>query len=216
MSAWIDRLRTPSITNEPPTVEEQQRNDRYVIATILIAILLGWIIRNGAVNAVSEYSFEGDIPTIVLPTNWITSQTEEGLLFQAIDPDSPGIFNGLIEVSARPLREGEDLSVLNVSWPLKRSQELDRFRTLSSQPVLAPDGEPALLITYAYIADPTRESGALGMPVVVRGQDLLMMVGEEAERQLVVITTAADAADWDQESRVFAQIYDRIGVSEQE
>jgi hypothetical protein len=216
MSAWIERLRTPSITNEPPTVEEQQRNDLYVIATILIAILLGWIIRNGTVNAVREYSFEGDIPTIVLPTNWITSQTEEGLLFQAIDPDSPGLFSGLIQVSARPLREGEDLSVLNVSWPLQRSQELDRFRTLSSQPVLAPDGEPALLITYAYIADPTRESGALGMPVVVRGQDLLMMVGEEAERQLVVITTAADAADWDQESRVFAQIYDRIGVSEQE
>lgn len=216
MSTLIERFRTPSITNEPPTVEEQQRNDRYVIALIVIAILLGWLIRNNTVNAVNEYTFEGEIPTVVLPANWITAQNEEGLLLRASDPDSPGIFDGLVEVSARPLREGEDLAMLNVSWPLQRSQELDRFRTLSSRPVIAPDGEPALIISYAYIADPTRESGVLGLPVVVRGQDLLMTVGEEGDRQLVVITTAADAVDWERESSAFEQIYDRLGVREQE
>jgi hypothetical protein len=214
MSTFINRLRSPSITNEPPTVQEQRRNDLYVIATIVIAILLGWLIRNNTVNAVRQYTFEGDVPAVALPADWISSRSQEGLLLRAIDPGSPSTFSGLIEVSARPLREGEDLTVLNVSWPLKRSQELDRFRTLSSQAMVAPNGEPAQLITYAYIADPTRESGALGMPVVVRGQDLIMLVGEGAERQVVVITTAADAVDWEREARVFERLYDRLGIRE--
>jgi hypothetical protein len=215
MSTLINQLRTPSITNVPPTAQEQRRNDLYVIGTIVIAILLGWLIRNSTVNAVREYTFEGNVPAIVLPADWISSQTQEGLLLQASDPNSPSTFSGLVEVSARPLREGEDLTVLNATWPLKRSQELDRFRTLSSRSMIAPNGEPAQLITYAYIADPTRESGALGMPVVVRGQDLLMLVGEGAERQLVVITTAADAVDWEREALIFERLYDDLGVREQ-
>jgi hypothetical protein len=215
MSTFLDRLRSPSITNEPPTVQDQQRNDLYVIATIVIAILLGWLVRNSTLNAVRQYTFEGGVPAITLPVHWISSTTQEGLLLRAIDPRSPSTFNGLVEVSARPLREGEDLTVLNVSWPLKRSGELDRFRTLSSRAMIAPDGEPAQLITYAYIADPTRESGSLGMPVVVRGQDLIMMVGEGTDRQLVVITTAADATDWQRESPVFERLYDQLGVREQ-
>ncbi|MBX3000554.1 MAG: hypothetical protein KF893_18685 [Caldilineaceae bacterium] len=214
MSTVLDRLRSPSITNEPPTVQEQQRNDLYVIATIVIAILLGWLVRNSTANAVRQYTFEGGAPAITLPADWIISRTQEGLLLRATDPRSPSTFNGLVEVSARPLREGEDLTVLNVSWPLKRSQELDRFRTLSSRAMIAPNGEPAQLITYAYIADPTRESGTLGMPVVVRGQDLIMMVGEGADRQLVVITTAADATDWTREAPVFERLYNRLGVRE--
>jgi hypothetical protein len=215
MSAFLDTLRNPSITNEPPTSAEQRRNDRYVIGLIIVAILLGWLFRNSTVNAVEEISFENGIPAITVPANWIMSRGDEVLL-TAIDPASASTFDARVEVFARPLQEDEDLNLISISWPLQRSQQLDRFRTLNSVAVVGPNAEPALLITYAYIADPTRESGALGMPVVVRGQDLLYLTGEENQRQLVVVTTAADAAEWQDEAAIFQRIRNRLGVEEQE
>jgi hypothetical protein len=211
MSTLLNAFRNPSITNQPPTAAEQRRNDWAVIIVILFAIFLGWGIRNNTVNAVREFSFQGGIPTITVPASWIKGQGE-GLLLRAYDPGSLSTFSSRVEVTARPLRAEEDLSLINVSWPLKRSQELDRFRTLSSQPVTGPTGEAALLLTYAYIADPTRESGTTGLPVVVKGQDLLFVVGQGATRQLVAVTTAADATYWDVEAYRFRSIHDRLGV----
>ena len=211
MSALLNVFRNPSITNEPPTATEQRRNDWAVIILILFAILLGWGMRNNSVNAVKEFTFQGGIPTIAVPAPWITTQGE-GVLLRAYDPASLSTFSSHVELASRPLRSGEDLSLINISWPLKRSQELDRFRTLSSQPVIGPTGEAALLLTYAYIADPTRESGTTGLPVVVKGQDLLFVVGDESARQLVALTTAADATHWDAEAHLFRRIHDRLGV----
>lgn len=213
MSALLDTLRNPSITNEPPTAAEQRRNDWVVIAVILFAVFLGWGIRNNTLNAVQEFSFEGAIPTITVPASWIKSQGE-GVLLRAVDPASRSTFDARVEVTARPLRENEDLNTLNASWPLKRSQELDRFRTLNSRGMMGPNDQPALLITYAYIADPTRESGALGLPVVVKGQDLIFIAGEGASAQLVVVTTAADATQWETEARVFRNIHEHLGIQD--
>ncbi len=214
LNSMLDSLRNPSITNQPPTPEEQRRNDQYTIAVLIIAILLGWIVRNGAVNAVDEYSFEGEVPSVVVPVGWITSDSEGERLFSAVDPAGASTFDSRIEVYARPLREGEDLSLINVSWPLQRSQELERFRTISSDVVSGPNGEDALLITYAYIADPTRESGALGLPVVVKGQDLIFIAGEEGAQEMVVVTTAADAAEWESAEEAFRTLFDHLDVQE--
>lgn len=210
-SKWLEALRNPSITNEAPTAQEQRRNDWVMIAVIVVAILLGWGFRNNVRTAMRTYAFDNVIPAISIPSSWIRSQ-EDGLLLRAIDPSSASTFDASVEVFARPLREGEDLTQVNVSWPLRRSSELDRFRTLNSQVVTGPGGEPAILLTYAYIADPTRESGTLGMPVVVRGQDLLFTVEEDGRPLLVAISTAADASEWEREASAFRAIHRRLGV----
>jgi hypothetical protein len=211
----LETLRNPSVTNQPPTAEEQRRNDRNTIVVIVVAILLGWMIANGARNAVNEYEFEGEVPSVVVPEGWITIESEAEVLFSAIDPASLSIFDSRVEVYARPLKASEDLSMLNVSWPLQRSQELERFRTLSSQLVTGPNREDALLITYAYVADPTRESGTLGLPVVVRGQDLVFIAGDEGAQEVVVVSTAADAAEWESAEVAFQKLFDHLGVREQ-
>lgn len=211
----LETLRNPSVTNQPPTAEEQRRNDRNTIVVIVVAVLLGWMIANGARNAVNEYDFEGEVPSVVVPEGWITTESADEMIFSAIDPASLSIFDSRIEVYARPLKAGEDLSMLNVSWPLQRSQTLERFRTLSSRVVTGPNREDALLITYAYVADPTRESGTLGLPVVVRGQDLIFIAGDEGAQELVVVSTAADAAEWENAEGAFLTLFDHLGVREQ-
>ena len=57
--------------------------------------------------------------------------------------------------------------------------------------------QPALVSTYAYIADPTRDVGANGLPVVVEAQDIMFLEGG----QFLVATLAADASAWDDAQR---------------
>ena len=60
--------------------------------------------------------------------------------------------------------------------------------------------QPALVTTYAYIADPTLDMGAMGLPVVVEAQDIMFL----QDGQFVVVTLAADANDWEDEQNEFS------------
>ena len=53
---------------------------------------------------------------------------------------------------------------------------------------------------YAYIADPTLDMGAMGLPVVVEAQDIMFL----QDGQFVVVTLAADANDWEDEQNEFS------------
>jgi len=112
----------------------------------------------------------------------------------------------------RDVREGETLDSLSASWPLARTQQLERFRNLSADVARGPDGSPALLLTYAYIADPTRESGSLGLPVVVKGQDLLFIANDGIANRLVAVTVAADATEWAAHADAFAGLFASLGI----
>jgi hypothetical protein len=46
--------------------------------------------------------------------------------------------------------------------------------------------------------------------VVVQAQDLLFIAGD----RLVIVTTAADAAEWDAEARAFDLIHESLNVTE--
>ena len=88
---------------------------------------------------------------------------------------------------------------------------MDRFRNLSGTVIKNADGAPGLLITYAYIADPTRESGSLGLPVVVKGQDLLFVANDGIGDRLVAVTVVADAAEWAAHADDFPAIFASLG-----
>lgn len=211
MAALFDSLRNPSITNQPPSPSEQRRNDLLMIVVILFAIFLGWGIRTNTTQATRSFGLGGQLPTLAYPAAWIEAQSE-GVLFRAIDPASPSTFDARVEVFVRDAKEGETLDAVSASWPLRRTQEVERFRTLAVDVVRGPGGQPALLITYAYIADPTRESGSLGLPVVVKGQDLLFIASDGVAERLVAVTVAADATEWEAHAAPFANIFAGLGV----
>jgi hypothetical protein len=107
---------------------------------------------------------------------------------------------------------GEDATAARTVLGLQRTQELLRYRELSVDNVTVGDVE-GLLVTYAYVADPTREQGALAPPVVVQAQDLIFPSGEN---QAMVVTIAADAATWDDEQAAVDLIFDSLNVEIQE
>jgi hypothetical protein len=207
MTTWLSALTKPSVTNEPPASGDQTRIDVAVIVTVLIALFLGFGIRDSAANASRSVELGKGLPTIKVPDNWITGKSADTLL-EASDPSSPSVFKAEVVVITRPLAAGEDAVAARAAIGVQRTQNLEKYRELKSIPVTV-NGKPGLLVTYSYIADPTREQGAVAPPVVVKAQDLIFPSGDN---QALIVTVATDASTWDKEQNSIRIIQDSLGM----
>jgi hypothetical protein len=207
MSTLLDSLTKPSVTNEPPTDQELSRSNIAVIVVVIFALFLGYGIRNNAVNASRSVELGEGLPTIRIPSNWISGSSEETLL-HARNPRTSSAFNAEVSVATRPLAAGEDARAARTALSLQRTQDLLRYRELTVDRVMV-NGEEGLLVTYAYVADPTREQGASAPPVVVQAQDLIF---PSSDNQVVIVTVAADAAAWEEQQADFDLIFDSLNV----
>lgn len=207
MAGLVARLRAPSGTSQAPAPGELWRNDLAVLVTVLFVLFLGLGIRNQALTAQRTFALGAGLPVIAYPAGWHTGSTE-ALHFQAINPASPSTFDARLAVSLQEVRADQTLDLARAAWALRRSQELTLYRELTSEPVTILDGQPALRTRYAFVADPTRAQGATGLPVVVEAEDLLFLAGG----RLIVISVAADAAEWEDEVRHFQLAYDSLGL----
>ncbi len=182
-----------------------------VIVIVIFALFLGFGIRNNAITASRTIELGAALPSLKIPNNWITG-TPAGVLFYALNPRSPSIFNAEVSVTTLPIAIGQDIAAARTSLGLQRTQTLFRYRELSAMPVTVK-GQDGILVTYAYIADPSREQGSIAPPVVVQAQDLLFPSGEN---QALVVTFAADASTWDAEEASIQLIQDSLGMKNQE
>lgn len=201
MTTWIERLTQPSPTNEAPTRGELRRNDLLVAALVLFALFLALGIRNQVLNASKTVRLGENLPRIAYPERWRT-QTTEGTLLHVINPGSRSTFDTQMFVTGRPLRSDESLEDARADRGIKLAMSLPGYRELEAQRMTVFDGQPALVSTYAYIADPTLDAGATGLPVVVEAQDIMFLGGG----QFLAVTLAADANTWEDEGRSFAII----------
>jgi hypothetical protein len=201
MTSWIQRLAEPSPTNEAPTRGELRRNDLLVAALVIFALLLAFGIRNQVLNASRSVRLGENLPRIAYPEAW-RSQNTEGTLLHVVEPGSPSTFDTEMTVIGRPLRADESLDDARADRGIKLATSLPSYRELEAERMMVLDGQPALVSTYAYIADPTLDAGATGLPVVVQAQDIMFLGGG----QFLVVTLAADANHWEDEGREFAVI----------
>lgn len=235
MSAFFQALAKPSPTGAPPTQAEIRRNDAVLVGFAVALVVLGWLIGQTAGNRTRTAELGDGLPAIAYPGDWLKSasgvealsalpeaagfaaggaagsgagaELDKGsVLFQARNPTSPSAFKSEVSAAARTVREGESIDDARFALSLERAHSLDRYRELEVTPVAVLDSQPAVIVTYAHIADPTRDSGASGLPVVVEAQDLLFRQGN----QWVVITFAADAARFEEEARSFAVTLDNL------
>jgi hypothetical protein len=205
MTSWLQRLAEPSPTNEAPTRAELRRNDLLVAVLVIFALFLAFGIRNQVLNASKSVRLGENLPRIAYPTSW-RAQTTEGTLLHVIEPGSPSTFDTQMTVVGRPLRADESLADARADRGIKLATSLPGYRELEAQRMMVLDDQPALVSTYAYIADPTRDAGATGLPVVVQAQDIMFLGGG----QFLALTLAADANHWDDEAREFAIITDSL------
>ena len=199
MATWIERLTKPSPTNEPPAKSELRRNDLLVAAIVLFALFLAFGIRNQVLNASESVRLGENLPRIAYPARWRV-QNSDGALLHAINAGSPSGFDTQLLVTSRALRSDETLEDARGDRGIKLASSLNGYRELASERMTVRGDQPALVTSYAYIADPTLDMGATGLPVVVEAQDIVFL----QDGQLVIVTLAADANDWQDEQGEFA------------
>ncbi len=202
---WLERLAKPSPTNAAPEPGEMRRNDLLVAALLLFAIFLAFGIRNQVLDASKSVQPGGDLPRIDYPASWrmqtpAQEPAADGLLLQAINPGSPSTFDSRLLVTTRALRTDETLEDGRVGRAIKLAGSLPSFRELEAERMTVYNTQPALVSTYAYVADPTQDAAAGGLPVVVEAQDIMFL----DNGQFVVVTLAADATEWEAQQRDFA------------
>jgi hypothetical protein len=209
-ASLLAALRRPSITNRPPTTAELRRNDLALLVVVVLAFVIGLGVRNLAWQVSKPMPLGDGLPTIRYPADWLTRQPEF-LHFQAINPASPSSYDAQVDVFVRDLKPEETLEMARARLGLQRGQELVYYRELSSDPVTVLHNQPALLTHYAHVADPARDNGGNGLPIVVEGQDLLFF----QDNKLVIITLAADANNWAAEQRHFQIVLDSLALQTQ-
>jgi hypothetical protein len=170
-----------------PQAGEEQRAALWVIATVAVAILLGWLLKTGVESRSQAANVAGGI-SFSYPAGWVVGKTGEGVLFTASDPRSPTSFRSTVSMRTRNLPQGLALIDAAASLALSQSQALPEFSDLGSeQATLA--GRPALRLNYAYVAPAPAGAGRAMLPTVVRATDTLVALGN----QILVISTASDA-----------------------
>jgi len=169
------------------------------------------VIANDIVPAADAHAALPDAANVRYMEADATDAAEVERLFAAMEqtvglPDVVCCHTGMVgayPVQEYPLAEFDSLMALNVRSSFVIAQTAAK-RWIAT-------GTPGLLLTYAYIADPTRESGSLGLPVVVKGQDLLFIANDGIGDRLVAATVAADATEWDAHAEDFSAIFTSLG-----
>lgn len=207
MATLLARVFQPSVTNHPPTKAELRRNDIIVIIWFLFALFLGIGIRNRVLSASSTVELGEGLPSLAIPARWITGSDADSVVY-ARNPRSPSIFDAEMRVSTRPLKAGENLVLARTALGAQRTQRYNYYRELFAEKVTVLNGVEGSLVTYAYVADPTRNSGAVAPPVVVQAQDLIFVTNGN----LVVVSVAADAGEWEDDQRDFDAIFNSLNL----
>jgi len=207
MASLFAALRKPSVTNQPPSAWETRRNDLTIILWFALMLFLGLNLRSCTLNASQSLALGKALPTIHYPAGWSVTKSDQ-LALQAKNLASPSPFDAEIDIFMRDLKDQETLDLARSAWSIRRGDDRLQYRELAAENVQLNGDTPGLLVTYAYIADPSRESGANGLPVVVQAQDLIFTQAQK----MIVVTTAADANEWAEDAPYFQIVHDSLKV----
>jgi len=153
------------------------RRDRWadwlVIATLAIALLLGWAVMAFAEGQKSVYTDAETGLVVRYPKDWFL-KGDEKLVFQALDPAS-GSFKTTYQVRLWPVAAtGSPTSTLAAvlnDASLSRAQEGTAYRLFDIVQGEDKDGTPTMEATYVYVVE-SPDLFTQRMPVVVMGLDI--------------------------------------------
>ncbi len=163
----------------------RERSDRWsdwaVILVLVLALLLGWGVMAYAQGQRESYTDPDSGLSVFYPKGWLL-KAEEGLAFQAVDPDSSGFRT---TYQARPLAISATESLTSSlgaalnDASLARAQEGTAYRMLDLGEGEAVSGAPSVEAEYVYVVE-GRDLFVQTLPAVVRGLDIAVALEERA------------------------------------
>jgi hypothetical protein len=160
------------------------RRDRWadwaVVGVVVVALLLGWVIKALAEGMTDTYTDTEHSLTLRYPEDWLL-QGDDQVAFRAVDPGVAD-FRTTYEVQVFPVGTQPpttatlSLALNNVS--LARAQETTAFRQFEVVKGRELDGRPTMESTYVFVQKGS-DLFFQKMPIVVMGLDIAVAEGDQ-------------------------------------
>ena len=205
-------MTTTSMTT-PVRKVKREEPEWVVVAVVVVALLIGWMLK-GLVES-RTVTFSGPALSLNYPATWFREMNPDDgdVIFSATDLGFGSPYRSRVTVRtfealpqlARMDDETSSAAAAVTAWTFQRSRDLDGYRVLGTESTEL-DGHRGVRINYAYVSNPIASPYRKALPVVVEAWDYLFPVGD----QTIVITTAADGTQFEQESQRFATILSSV------
>ena len=181
------------------TLQATRRRDRWadwaVIALVVVALVLGWVLREATLFRTMPFRLDEAAISGRCPANWVRETGDDPLL-QARDPLG-GEFDPVLALRSRPLAAEVEAVMALDALALERAQRTAAYQSLDTVQVLV-DGKVATKRTFAYVHTDTNPY-VDRLPVVVRGSDLALRDGG----RVIIVTLLSGADDFEAYQRYF-------------
>ncbi len=188
----------------PPGKWLARASQLLVLLTVAMLLVGGWFFRDWLMSQFQYLALSGDSLAIPFPAQW-QDDAGEGDLLRVVAPVETDALPPAETVTIHPL----PAAPIAKAWPAQRSQSLPGYHQIAQSAVALLDGRPALLLTYAYIANHAADDARA--PEIIQAQDIAF---ETSSGRLAVITLSADANAWAGVQPAFRRIWRRLGVEE--
>ena len=205
-------MTTTSVTT-PVRPVKREEPEWVVVAVVVVALLIGWMLKSLVESR--TVTFSGPALSLSYPATWFRElNPDDGdVIFSATDLGFGSPYRSRVTVRtiealpqlARMDDETSSAAAAVTAWTFQRSRDLDGYRVLGTESTEL-DGHRGVRINYAYVSNPIASPYRKALPVVVEAVDYLFPVGD----QTIVITTAADGTQFEQESQRFATILSSV------
>lgn len=173
---------------KPPEAGEHTRNAWAVVLVVAVALVFGWLLKTTTEGRSTAFTSADHRISLSYPAAWTAGRSEDGVLLSVSGLYSSGMRPSL-RIYTRALGPEQRLADAAMAWTMSRMNALHDFRDLGSEATTLA-GQSAIVLNYAYIAEPPAGAGPATLPVVARGRDTIVLL----DNQYVVFSAASDAA----------------------
>jgi hypothetical protein len=167
--------------------------DLGVALVVIVALLLGWLLREATLNRVIAYKDSETGLSLQFPAAWGAVDSLQDVLLKVENPATDSAYKTNLVVEARDLDPQNPPTLQEfVDRRVTQKGSLTGYHFISEQDQTV-DGNKAREIKYAYVVQPIDQPRRVSLPVVVEAREFIV-VGPD---RVYYITVAAPENEFD-------------------
>jgi hypothetical protein len=163
------------------------RTDLGVAIVVIVAMLLGWLLRTTTYNRTSVFQDSETGLSLQFPAAWGTVDSLQDVLLKVENPTTDSSYKTNLVVEARELDPQNPPTLQEfVDRRVTQKSNLTGYHFISEQEATVA-GEKARQLRYAYVVQPNDQPRRVSLPVVVVARDYIVV----AKDRVYYLTVAA-------------------------
>ncbi len=190
--------------------QQDRRSDLLVIAVVLVALVIGWVVKYSFENRTTSFAIALDLTdaklgsvTVALPSTWVGASDVPTMTLPVAfhDPNSGSTYKSALQMDMRVLEDLQPEVEPTLNKYVDRAieghtKDLVGYQLLKEPIDTTVAGQPAKLIEYAYVDRPIDAQQRNAIPIVVHAQDYIVLKGNH----VYMLTVSSDQHLFDAEA----------------